>query len=67
MSLSTRVENIGPHQRRRRRVGGAWALTFATAATLASWALDTSPWLRLALSPVFLAGFLGVLQARERT
>jgi hypothetical protein len=46
---------------------GAWALAFGGVAAVAVWVLGTAPWVRLTLSPFFLVGFLGVLQARERT
>ena len=61
------VENIGPRQRSQRRLFGAWALALGTGAILAMWALGSPPWVRLVVSPVFLAGFLGVFQAREST
>jgi len=67
MNESTRVANIGPLQRRRRRVAGAWSLAAAVALTLLSGALGWAPWLRLALTPLVFGGFSGVLQSKEQT
>lgn len=67
--MSTRLPptNIGPRERRRRRVFGAWTLLVSTITALVMWALGVSTPVRLVLAPAFLGGFLGVIQAREST
>jgi hypothetical protein len=67
MNPRERVANIGPRQRRRRRVLGVVSLCLGISVALGLWALGWPPPVRLALAPVFLGGFLGVLQAREKT
>lgn len=67
MELRERVANIGPQQRQRRRVLGIVSLCLGMMAALGMWALGWPPPVRLALAPVFLGGFLGLLQAREQT
>lgn len=61
------VANIGPRERRRRRVMGAWTLALATVLAVLSTALGWGAAVRLLLAPLFFGGFLGVLQAREHT
>jgi hypothetical protein len=67
MSSTLPPTNIGPRERRRRRVFGAWTLLLATITALVLWALGLSAPVRLVLAPAFLGGFLGVIQAREST
>ena len=67
MSTRPPPTNIGPRERRRRRVFGAWTLLITTITALVMWALGVSAPARLVLAPAFLGGFLGVIQAREST
>lgn len=67
MDAPTCTPNIGPGQRRRRRVAGLWALAFGGLLAAACSALGVGALGRIALAPVFLGGFLGVIQAREST
>lgn len=66
MDTSTLV-NIGPEERRKRRVMGTSTLTLALALAVAAVALGWSVGARLVLAPLLFAGFLGILQAREHT
>ena len=63
----TALVNIGPRQRRLRRVMGTWALVAALALATAAVALGWGSVVRLLLAPLFYGGFLGVLQSREHT
>jgi len=67
MSTTPRLRNIGTRERRQRRVFGAWSLLVGTVAACAMWAAGAPPLVRLVLAPIFLGGFLGVIQAREST
>jgi hypothetical protein len=61
------IPNIGPGERRRRRVLGVGALALASALLLVLLLMDAGPLARLWLIPFVLTGFLGLVQAREHT
>lgn len=46
---------------------GIWMLSLGSLLAVASVVLDVGAPVRLLVAPVFLMGFLGVLQSRERT
>lgn len=64
---TTALVNIGPRQRRLRRVMGTWTLVLALVLAAAAVALGWGTLVRLLLAPLFYGGFLGVLQSREHT
>jgi hypothetical protein len=67
MATGTKTGNIGPGQRRRRLLMGVGGLAAGVGLVAALIALRASPgWLLLAFVP-FLAGMLGLVQAREHT
>jgi hypothetical protein len=59
--------NIGPEQQRKRRILGLWGLAAGAAVAIGCWVAGVSTLVRLAAAPLLFGGFLGVLQARERT
>jgi hypothetical protein len=59
--------NIGPEERRKRRVMGTWTLALALALAGTAVVLGWGVGARLVLAPLVFAGFLGILQAREHT
>jgi hypothetical protein len=61
------MANIGPEQRRRRRVLGAWTLAAGAVLSVLLLGLGDGPWPRLLAAPLFLIGFSGVFQSREHT
>ena len=61
------VANIGPRERRKRRLLGIVSLTVAVGAAVVRVAFGAPRWSRLVLFfPLWMAG-LGLLQAREKT
>ncbi len=59
--------NIGPRERRKRRLLGVVSLTVAVGAAFLLVAFDAPRWSRLVVFfPLWMAG-LGLLQAREKT
>ena len=61
------VANIGPRERRKRRVLGIVSLTVAVGVAFVLVTFDAPRWSRLVVFfPLWLAG-LGLLQAREQT
>ena len=65
--MISEVSNIGPRERRKRRLLGIVALTVGVAAAFVVVVYDAPRWTRLIVFfPVWLAG-LGLLQAREKT
>jgi hypothetical protein len=66
-ATATEVANIGPRERRKRRVLGIVSLTVAVAAGFVLVSFGAPRWSRLVLFfPLWMAG-LGLLQAREKT
>lgn len=64
---SSHPVNIGPRERRKRRLMGFAALAFGAALAFALVMLDAPKWSRLALFfPIWIAA-LGLFQAREKT
>jgi len=64
---ATEVANIGPRERRKRRLLGIVSLTVAVAVAFVLVALGAPRWSRLVVFfPLWMAG-LGLLQAREKT
>ena len=59
--------NIGPRQRRLRRILGVLGLAAGAAWVLAMWMLEYPPYTRLAGFVLFQGGFTGILQARAKT
>ena len=65
--MISEVSNIGPRERRKRRLLGIVALTVGVAAAFVVVVYDAPRWTQLIVFfPVWLAG-LGLLQAREKT
>ena len=63
----TEVANIGPRERRKRRLLGIVSLTVAVGVACVLGACGAPRWSRLAVFfPLWMAG-LGFLQAREKT
>jgi hypothetical protein len=61
------VANIGPRERRKRRLLGVVSLTVAVAVAFLLVSFGAARWWRLVLFfPLWMAG-LGLLQAREKT
>lgn len=61
------VANIGPRERRKRRLLGIVSLTIAVGVAFVLVAFGAPRWSRLAVFfPLWMAG-LGLLQAREKT
>lgn len=61
------VANIGPRERRKRRLLGIASLTVAVGVAFLLVAFDAPRWSRLLVFfPLWMAG-LGLLQAREKT
>ena len=68
MSGGGYVPNIGPAQRRLRARAGVVALVLAATAWAGAAALGLPPTGRSAVAfPLLFGGFLGLLQAREKT
>jgi hypothetical protein len=66
-AAGTEVANIGPRERRKRRLLGVVSLTIAMAAAFVLVSFGASRWWRVVLFfPLWMAG-LGLLQAREKT
>ena len=66
-SATTEVSNIGPRERRKRRLFGIVSLTVAVGVAFVLVAFDLPRWSRLVVFfPLWMAG-LGLLQAREKT
>jgi hypothetical protein len=65
--LKDEAANIGPRERRKRRLLGVVSLTVAVGVAFVLVTFDASRWLRLVVFlPLWLAG-LGLLQARDKT
>jgi hypothetical protein len=64
---SRTVSNIGPRQRRKRLVGGVFALAVAAALLVVLLAVDAGRGWRLLLLGPLWAGALGFFQYREKT
>lgn len=67
MRTITGVPNIGPRQRRIRRLTGAASIVLGAALLAALLILDAPRLLRLTLVIPFWIGVLGILQDREKT
>jgi hypothetical protein len=66
-SAATEVANIGPRERRKRRLLGIVSLTVAVAFAFVLVSFGAARWWRLIVFfPLWIAG-LGLLQAREKT
>ena len=66
-AAATEVANIGPRERRKRRLLGIVSLTVAVAVAFVLVAFGAPRWSRLVVFfPLWMAG-LGLLQAREKT
>ena len=66
-TATTDEANIGPRERRKRRLLGIVSLTVAVAVAFVLVALGAPRWSRLVVFfPLWMAG-LGLLQAREKT
>lgn len=64
---ATEVSNIGPRERRKRRLLGIVSLTAAVGVAFVLLAFDAPRWSRLVVFfPLWMAG-LGLLQARDKT
>jgi len=61
------IPNIGPRQRRLRAVFGVVALAVATGVAFAPHVFGVAPGLRFGSLPIYFGGFLGLLQARDKT
>jgi hypothetical protein len=65
--MSSEAINIGPRERRKRRLLGVVALTVGVAVAFVLVVTDAPRWSRaIIFFPVWMAG-LGLLQAREKT
>ena len=65
--MSSNVTNIGPRERRKRRLLGVVALTVGVGLAFLLVVTDAPRWSRAVIFfPVWMAG-LGLLQAREKT
>ncbi|MET0648431.1 MAG: hypothetical protein ABW208_17605 [Pyrinomonadaceae bacterium] len=68
MGLTTPEEaNIGPRERRKRRLFGIVSLTAGVAAAFVLVVFGASRWWRLVVFPLIWMAGLGLLQAREKT
>ena len=66
-AAATEVGNIGPRERRKRRLLGIVSLTVAVGAAFVLVSFGAPRWSRLVVFfPLWMAG-LGLLQAREKT
>jgi hypothetical protein len=66
-AVTTEVANIGPRERRKRRLLGIVSLTVAVAVAFVLVSFGAPRWSRLVVFfPLWMAG-LGLLQAREKT
>jgi len=65
--MATIARNIGPAGRRQRLIGGVGLLALGLAAALLLLLTGADRGLRLALFVLFLAGAIGLLQARDHT
>ena len=66
-SAATEAANIGPRERRKRRLLGIVSLTVAVGVAFVLVAFGAPRWTRLVVFfPLWMAG-LGLLQAREKT
>lgn len=62
-----RVANIGRRQRIVRLIGGIIPFAGGIALLVFLLGADVSRWWRLALAGLFIPGFMGFLQAKEKT
>lgn len=65
--MATIARNIGPAGRRQRLIGGVVLLALGLAATAALVLTGANRGLRVALFLPFMAGAVGLLQARDHT
>jgi hypothetical protein len=65
--MATIARNIGPAGRRQRLIGGAVVLALGLAAALALLLTGADRGLRVVLFLPFMAGAVGLLQARDHT